>query len=214
MSNLLDRFRKKVPVFGAKDSTYYERENLIKDIEDLSNCLNPYPSKEYIRTINEILFNSIALKNITINELKSKFGVPTCLISNADHIKKHKVYFYRESLGAYRILSQYHFINGEFVMASNRFSSQSRLAGSDKNRIVGHLQKKYLGTASKVSLKDFDLKYQDTLNNRLFVNDDVHFYLNYIPGSEFVKRITETCAEFDASDLNSDENNKVLSDLI
>lgn len=199
---------------GVKDSAYYERENLIKDIEDLNKNLNPFPSAAYLKALNEITFNGLPLQQITLSQLRTELGTPTSSISNTDQIKNHRIHFYRDSLGMFRILSQYHFIGNEFIFASNRFSSQSRLSQDDKNQIVGQVQKKYLGESVKSKLNKFDFKFKDELNNRLFIDDDVHFYLNYIPGSEFVKNLSEKLTEFDMSNLDSQENIRVLRDLI
>ncbi len=172
--------------FSKKDhgSRYYVQQNVIKDKADLKLTLNPLPKTEVFKSDKSFLFNEIPLKEITHKALKAKLGSPAYVLWNDDQIPKHRIYFYRERVGSYKFLMQYHFIEKRFVFACNRISSHNGLTNNDREEIIRQLLLKYTDRDIKGPQDDFEVKMMDGEGNIIFTYDSVYFFVNYLPNNE------------------------------
>lgn len=182
MSSLFKRFKKSLPVATSSNTSYYKRENLIQNINDLKHLLAGAPEIPEVRTDKEITLNNVSLLKFTPQLLKSKFGNPASILDLSDIIPGHKVFFYKNSVDYYKFLIQYHFIKNDFFFASNKISSMTALSDKDKERIMNRIQNKYLDN-NGIKNGDLIVKVVDDNGSIIYTIDDVYFHLHYIPGN-------------------------------
>lgn len=199
MAKLFKRFRKRISKIRNKNASYFIQENVIQGSGDLRAVLDPLPKVKVQTAKRQIAINELQLNEITIRKLRSKFGVPSYILKNYNHIDKHKVYFFRDRVGFYKLLMQFHFINNHFFFASTRISVPKGISFERKREIVKQILMKYTGTTEKKQVKDIEIKLVDENNNILFVFDYVSFYLNYLPQNELKDNLfKEFCTLSDA----------------
>lgn len=183
-AKLIKRLKKKISKIRGKNASYFIQENVIQGYGDLKAVLNPLPNIKPIATNKAIAINELAINDITIKNLKEKFGIPSYVLKNDFNIEKHKVYFFRDRVGFYKLLMQFHFINNQFFFASTRISVPKGISFERKQQIVKQALIKYTGATERKQVKDLDIKIIDEHNNILFVFDYVSFYLNYLVENE------------------------------
>lgn len=183
--------KKKVASSSSKNATYYKRENLIEDVEDLKKILNPLPKHKVQKSKREISFNTFPLRTLTYNTIQKDAGNPVFVLKNSDNIDKHEVVFYKDGVDYYKFLIQYHFINDQFFFASNKISSMGILSPSDKTKIVGQINLKYLGLSADEASQDLVIKVADENNSIITTIDDVYFHVNYLAGNETTNKLIQ-----------------------
>lgn len=188
---LFRKLRRKTNFSKGRGLRYYSQENVIKDNADLVITLNPLPKTEIIKANKTFSFNGMPLNEINRKTLKNRSNAPSYVLWNNEYIPKHKIYFYREHIGLYKFMMQYHFIDNRFFFACNRISSHNRLTENDKNEIVGQLFKKYIGDENAIPKDNFEIKLVDEENNIIFTNDSVYYYINYLPNNETTRKLIE-----------------------
>jgi len=187
--SLFRKLRKKARFGKSHGSRYYYQENVVKDQAELMLILKPLPKTKITKANKTFSINGMPLGEITHKILKAKSGIPSYILWNNEYIPKHKVYYYREHIGLYKFLMQYHFIDNRFFFASNRISSHNRLTQNDKSEIVGQLIKKYTGKEKPVMKENFEIKLTDEEGNIIFTNDTVYYYINYLPNNETTRNL-------------------------
>lgn len=188
---LFRRLRKRAKLAKSHDSRYYHQENVIKDKADLVVTLNPLPQTNGYKAKKTFSYNRQPLEEITQKSLKSRLGSPSYILWNHEEIPKHKVYYYRDHIGLYKFLMQYHFFNNQFFFASTRISAQNRLTPKDKTEIVNQLLKKYLDKKPVKTMDDFEIKLIDKNNNLIYTYDTVYFYINYLLNNDTSRLLAE-----------------------
>lgn len=175
----------------SRNASYFIQENVIQGNGDLKSILNPLPGVKALTTNRAIAINELPLNEITVRKLRAKFGVPSYILKNNNNIEKHKVYFFRDRVGFYKLLMQFHFINNEFFFASTRISVPKGISVERKREIVKQVLMKYTGATERKQVKELDIKLIDENNNVFFVFDYVSFYLNYLPQNELKDKLFE-----------------------
>lgn len=188
-AKVIKRLKKRISKIRRGNLSYYIQENVIQGSGDLKMILNPLPDVEPIKSIKPFAINDLNLNDVTPKTLKEKFGPPSNILKNDHNIEKHKIYFYRDRVGYYKLLLQFHFINNEFLFASTRLSVPKGLTIERKREIVRQALIKYTGARSNKQVKSLDLKLVDENNNIMFVHDYVSFYLNYLVDNETRRRL-------------------------
>jgi len=210
---LFRKFRRKIKVRKNHSSKYYHQQNLIKDKADLIVTLNPLPSTEVYNSDKSFMFNNILLNNLDLKTMKDKLGSPAYVLWNDEMIPKHKIFYYRDHIGNYKFLMQVHFINKNFVFASNRISSRDRLTERDKQEIVRQLLLKYTDRDADEPRDDFELKLIDKDGNTIFTNDTVYFYVNYLPNNDYTRQLIEEL-NIDTSDRDKERLREDIQSII
>lgn len=171
-------------------STYYIRESLIHNIDDLVKLLLPPKEVNAIegKTTEEIKFKNIPLLNLNQKKIISEMDEPIFIYDNSDVIPGHKVMFYKEDVEFYRFLVQLHFINDEFFFVSNKVSASGMLSEKEKGKIINQLKHKYLGK-SETENNSFLLRLTDNNGSMITTHDEVYFYVNYLSGDSIKNKL-------------------------
>lgn len=194
-AKLVKRIKKRISKIRNKNASYFIQENVVQGFGDLKAVLNPLPDIDPLTSTKTIAINEIPLNDITIKSVKEKFGVPSYVLKNGQNIENHKVYFFRDRVGFYKLMLQFHFINNNFFFASTKISVPKGITTERKKQIVKQALVKYTGANESKQIKELDVKITDEHNNMLFVFDYVSFYLNYLPDNETCKILyEEVCA--------------------
>ena len=204
-AKILRRIKKKISKIRNKNISYFSQENVIQGYGDLRAILNPLPEIKPIKSTKPFSINELPLNSITIKSLKEKFGYPSIVLKNGHNIEKHKIYFYRDRVGFYKILIQFHFIDNEFFFVSTRLSVPKGLSTERKKEIVKQALIKYTGKAP-AQIKNLDVKLIDEDGNQLFVNDYVSFYLNYLAENETKKQLYQELWEATDEQIEIEES--------
>lgn len=171
-------------------STYYIRESLIHNVEDLVKVLLPNKENNALEktTREEIKFKNLSLFNLNQKQIIAEMDQPVFIHDNSDVISGHKVLFYKEDVEFYRFLVQFHFINDEFFFVSNKVSASGMLSEKEKGKIIDQLKHKYL-SKSEVENNNFLLRLTDNKGNILTTQDEVYFYVNYLSGDSIKNKL-------------------------
>lgn len=212
-AKILKRIKKKISKIRNKNLSYFSQENVIQGYGDLKAILNPLPEIKPIKSIKPFSINEMGLNEINIKSLKEKFGYPSIVLRNGHNIENHKIYFYRDRVGFYKILIQFHFINNEFFFVSTRLSVPKGLTIERKKEIVKQALLKYAGKAPK-EIKSLDVKLVDENGNMLFINDYVSFYLNYLAENETKKQLYHELLETTEEQLEIEESHIEIEKFI
>lgn len=204
-TKLLKRFKKRFSKISNRNASYFIQENVVQGNGDLRSVLNPSPGVKPLNANRSIAVNEIPLGEITVKKLKAKFGSPSYILKNDHNIEKHKVYFFRDRVGYYKLLMQFHFIHNQFFFASTRISVPKGISVERKRQIVKQVLIKYTGATERKQVKDLDIKIIDEQNNLLFVFDYVSFYLNYLAQNSTKDKLFEMyCAVTDEEKENEE----------
>jgi len=214
MTKLFKRFKKRYSKLRNRNASYFIQENVIQGNGDLRSILNPLPDVKVQTATRNISINELPLNEISIRKLKVKFGVPSYILKNYDHIEKHKVYFFRDRVGFYKLLMQFHFINNQFFFASTRISVPKGLSVDRKHEIIKQVLIKYTGATERKQVKDLDIKLIDENNNMLFVFDYVSFYLNYLAQNDLKERLIKKYCGVSDEDKENEESRKEIHKYI
>lgn len=195
-AKLLKRLKKRISKIRNKNASYFIQENVVQGHGDLKAVLNPLPEVKPVEAEKTIAINEIPLNEISPKSLKEKFGYPSFILKNGHNIENHKVYFFRDRVGYYKIMLQFHFINNVFFFASTKISVPKGITIDKKRQIVKQALVKYTSATERKQVKDVDIKIVDEHNNMLFVFDYVSFYLNYLVDNETKEELyQEFCVE-------------------
>ena len=173
---------------SQKGSSFYHRENLIQTIEELNDLLNRLNANDANESKANILFQGNELDSISEKNLENDFGEESFILEPDSEILNHIVYYYRIVSGNLRFLIQVHFIDNQFMFASNKVYSDALLSISDKQKVVKQITSKYFPEADKETIM-FNLK--DAKGNVLFTHDHVYYYINYLPNNAINQKLTK-----------------------
>lgn len=187
-ATLLNKIKKRFSKAKKKNISYFIQENVIQGYGDLKSVVRPLPDTEPIPSKQLFSLNDITLDKVEPKILKQKYGTPSLILKNDHNIENHKIYFFRDKVGFYKILIQFHFIGNNFFFVSTRLSVPKGLSGGRKRQIVKRALEKYSVNAPN-QVKSLDIKLIDAQGNLLFVNDYVSFYLNYLANNETTRQI-------------------------
>lgn len=190
-AKLLKRLKKRLSKLRNKNASYFIQENVVQGNGDLKAILSPLPGIKPIETNRTIAIYEIPLNDITYKSLKNKFGYPSFILKNDHNIEKHKVYFYRDKVGHYKLLMQFHFIENQFFFGSTRISVPKGISTESKLKIVKQALIKYTSATERKQVKELDIKLIDENSNILFVFDYVSFYMNYLVNNDMTKKLYE-----------------------
>ncbi len=194
MSLFSNKIKKKLAISSSKNATYYKRENLIANVDDLKKTLNPLPELSAKQSNTGITFNTFPLTEITFSMVKKEAGNPVFVVNNSEFIDGHEVVFYKDGVDFYKFLIQYHFIKDRFFFASNKISSMGILSDEDKLRIVEQINSKYLGITPFDSPKELVVKVSDKNDSLITTVDDVYFHVNYLAGNDATRQLIQKYA--------------------
>ncbi len=173
---------------SQKGSSFYHRENLIQTIEELNDLLNRLKANDANESKANILFQGNELDSIYEKNLENDFGEESFILEPDSEILNHIVYYYRIVSGNLRFLIQIHFIDNQFMFASNKVYSDALLSISDKQKVVKQITSKYFPEADIETIM-FNLK--DAKGNILFTHDHVYYYINYLPNNAINQKLTK-----------------------
>ena len=118
-------------------------------------------------------------------------------IDNKENIPGHMIYFYRDTAGYYKFLFQFHFLNGEFFFLKNKISSSASIVSvEDKEKVISQLASKYKVEDRKTS-GSFLFQVNDSKGNIAYTADTVYFYINYLRGGEYMKKLHDQYANYE-----------------
>jgi len=199
--------KKKTPKKGA---SFYHRENLIQTIEELNTILNRLEASDTRKSKSNILFQGFELDAILEQNMERDFGEESFILEPDSEISNHIVYYYRIVSGNLRFLIQIHFIDNQFMFASNKVYSDALLSISDKQKVVKQITSKYFRDADKETIM-FNL--EDTKGNILFTHDHMYYYINYLPNNAINQKLKKQYEGYKKVDA-AQEVNDTLDRLI
>jgi len=194
-------FKSKENSADTINSVYYRRENYIVEDADLIAALNPDHVEGRRNCQGEIRVKSLPLIDLSQKQIIASLKKPDFIYDNSQTIKGHKVLFYKEDVEFYRFLLQFHFIDNEFFLASNKVIAPGLLPEAEKRKIINQLSSRYF-PGEEINTNSFIMNFTDSAGNMLYTIDEVYFFVNYIPGGDVRERVLR---KFASSGL---DNNK------
>lgn len=191
--------KKKLSKTTSKNSTFYNRENHIVCMDNFIETIFYEPQKgtEFRNSEKRLVFGKIPLDEITEERLFDVMDKADFTIDNAENIPGHVIYFYRDTAGYYKFLFQFHFYNGKFFFLKNKISSSATIVSSeDKNKVISQLASKYK-VQDRNNLNNFLFHITDSHGNVAYTTDTVYFYINYLRGGKFMKKIQEQFTDYE-----------------
>jgi len=193
-------FKSKENSVDTINSVYYRRENFIVEEADLLTALNPSHVEGRHNCEGEIRVKNLPLIDLTQKKIIASLKKPDFIYDNSQTIKGHKVLFYKEDVEFYRFLLQFHFIDNEFFLASNKVTASGLLPDTEKKKIIHQLLNRYL-PGEELDDDNYTISFSDNSGNMLYTIDEVYFFVNYIPGGGIKERVLSKFAH-----SNSDNN--------
>ena len=185
--------KSKINKTSSRNSAFYNRENHIVSMDNFVDTIF-YEVEEGTaerESSKQLVFGRIPIDEITEERLLDVMDRSDFTIDNSENIPGHKVYFYRDTAGYYKFLFQFHFFNGEFFFLKNKISSAAAVVSSeDKNKVIDQLALKY-GVEDRENKSNFLIKITDSHGNIAYTTDTVYFYISYLRGGEFMKKLKE-----------------------
>jgi hypothetical protein len=151
------------------------------------------PDKEPCQPSNlAIRFNEMAFGDST-RQIKKVAGRPVYRIDNSDNISGHEKLFYRLNFGAFKAVSQLHFLNDEFFLGQIFFNhiDQSKLVLT-KDLII----QKYYGRPAE---DQDNFVFCDQNKNMIKVSNESFGIIHYISGDPRIR-------EFFLSEIEAKQN--------
>ncbi len=170
----------------TKNSSFYYRENLVQNADDLKKFCR---YKTEIKTKHKILFQGKELNKITPKSLENSMGDESFILNHEPEMPGHVVYFYRKNTELFKLVIQVHFFNNTCILASTKVTTEAILTHSQKKKIVSQLLTHYSDIQPPTT--DFQLSFSDEQGNKIFVQDEVYLHINYIPESLTSKDIDQ-----------------------
>ena len=171
-------------LFNIEDTYYYysSREEYYKSLfrEDNLKTLYKLIDKNIstpIITHQKIQFRDIEF-GTTISEVQKKLGPPRYKIDNSKKVENHQALFYKFKMGAYRAVTQLHFLDDFFFYGSYVFKD---LNTANLKKIEAVLDSKYFSSIDSDTLTSEVVADDD--NNRLFVNKGLYLTIKYVSGN-------------------------------
>jgi len=182
-------FKSKESNVETINSVYYRRENFIIDEADILTALNPSVDNEYKNNCQgDIRVKNLPLIGLSQKKISALLNKPAFILDNSSAIKGHKVLFYKEDVEFFRFLLQFHFIDNEFFLASNKVTASGLLPETEKRKIIRQLSNRYL-PGEEINDENFAISFYDSSGNMLYTVDEVYFFVNYIPGGDVRERV-------------------------
>lgn len=176
-------FFKKNKNKNTRGKSYYNRENLVHNLNDFISFFEPETIAQYT-TLETIKFNGLSLSKINENSIKQTLEEPDFTFKEKEGLNGHKVLFYRHIVDNLIFLMQFHFLKGNFLFVSNTTSSSSLLSNTDKTAFVSRITNKYLPDTNIDLEKGLEIKISDSHSNFLNVVDGVNFKVIYVNHSQ------------------------------
>ncbi len=165
---------------------YYNRENQIQTIGELSTVLSKLNSQFQSNTETKLVFHNKELSSITKSKLQDDFGKHSCVLNPESGINGHEIYFYRIVSGDFRFLQQLHFIDNDFFFAATKISTEAAMTEKEKKIIVDSIKKKYFPNED---CKNENYEIKDPLGNILLTYDNIFYYLKYVVNNDISKKL-------------------------
>ncbi len=207
---MLSFFRKQKKKNPTKNSSFYNRENQIQNITDLKEVFNVTAP---IKTNHKINFQGISLENILLKTIEKQFGEESYFFDHDEQIAGHQIYYYRKNIENYGLLIQLHFVNGVFITATTKISSESSLLTTkDKQKII----QKLLNHFPDIVTKDdqFEYRFSDQEGNVINTVDNVFLYINYYANNESVRKIKKIAETTIFAEKPKDLNEETLDNFL
>jgi len=179
-----------------KGKSFYERENLIQTVKELTNVLDHLDSSKTTKTNSSILFQGFELDSIIEKNLEKDFGEESYCLETDSGISDHRIYFYRITSQHLRFLIQIHFIKDLFFFSATKVYSDALLSNSDKQKVLKQIISKYYPDADA---NTFDFDIEDPAGNVLFTQDDVYYYIKYLANNSTSQNLKIQYAGYERS---------------
>ena len=207
---MLSFFKKLTKEAPKKGSSFYDRENLIQTIDELTNMLNQLNSDSHILTKSDIVFQGFDLSSINIKNLEKDFEEEDFILEPNSGISNHKIFFYKITSDHLKFLIQIHFTDDQFFFAGTKVYSESLLSTKDKNRISQQIENKYDINAD---IKDFAFNIVDSKGNVIYTNENIYLFIKYVPNNKINKNLSKAFSNYKKPDATQ-EINDTLDRLI
>ncbi len=169
---------------NTRSSSYYLRENLIKNLTDLKNVLLTSASQS---TEYPLTFLGYPLESVNNNNITTKLELETYILDNQSLLPEYQVFFYKKRTGKFKLLFQVHHFDNKIVFISTKFETDSMLTESEKQKIIDQLLGYYPDI--KRESNNYNFSFSDKLGNKIFTRDDVFFYINYCPYAKTIEHL-------------------------
>lgn len=168
---------------ASHKSEYFESYLSPKHFTQFEDIYQNLKNTDYCLTRKQIHFLELDF-GASKRKTRATFGMPIYkkripFVSGA----RYQVYFYFMRLGQYKTLSQLHFINNRFFYGHINFSSDNTLKQHDESMIKNIVYSKYTGNVEEVN------QIIDKNNNRLYIDNNVNFTINYLCDSPEVNKL-------------------------
>jgi len=183
----------------SKNSAFYNRENHIISMDNFIEVIfhEPEEGTEFRNSEKRLVFGKVPIDEITEERLFDIMDKADFTINNSENIPGHTIYFYRDTAGYYKFLFQFHFYNGEFFFLKNKISSSASIVSvEDKEKVISQLASKYKVEDKKTS-NSFLFHVTDSKGNIAYTTDTVYFYISYLRGGEYLKKLQTKYANYE-----------------
>ena len=185
--------KSKITKTTSRNSAFYNRENHIVSMDNFVDTIFREPEEGTVlrESSKQLVFGKIPIDQITEERLLDVMDKSDFTIDNNENIPGHKIYFYRDTAGYYKFLFQFHFFNGEFFFLKNKISSAAAVVSAeDKNKVINQLTTKY-AVDDREDKNSFLIRITDVNGNIAYTTDTVYFYISYLRGGEYMKKLKE-----------------------
>jgi len=183
----------------SKNAAFYNRENHIVSMENFIEVIfhESEEGTEFRNSEKRLVFGKVPIDEITEERLFDVMDKADFTIDNSDNIPGHMIYFYRDTAGYYKFLFQFHFYNGEFFYLKNKISSSATIVSpEDKTKVISQLASKYK-VEDRKNNDSYLFHITDSHGNTAYTTDSVYFYINYLRGGEYLKKLHVKYAHYE-----------------
>lgn len=165
--------RGKIRNFSYGDK-YYEAKCNVGNLEYIKRDIGDTGRHKKISPKEIKMFNiSFGLNE---QQITAKLGKPNYKLRKRVLGHVHKILFYRIESAELLSFVQVHFFDNKFYMGKCYVKDATKIS---KSRIERVISEKYLGSPTE---SVYNYSISDQSNNRLEVNDSIHFLLTYVSG--------------------------------
>lgn len=164
---------------NLRGESYYDRENMVHNINDLLSIFYPDSNNNYT-SAETIKFIGLELNEVNEKSIKKVLKEPNFIIDEKVGLNGHKVLFYRQTVNNLIFVMQFHFLKGIFLFVSNTTSSATQLTHSEKESFVKRITDKYIPETVIDFKNGCEMHISDNHNNFLTIVDGVNFRVDYI----------------------------------
>lgn len=167
--------RAKIRNFSYGDR-YYEAKCNIGNLEYIKRGISDTGKHKKLSPKEIKMFNiSFGLNE---QQVMAKLGKPNYKLRKRVLGHVHKIFFYRIESAEFLSFVQVHFFDNNFYMGKCYVKDATKIS---KSRIERVISGKYLGSNQE---NVYNYSIADKNNNRLEVNDSIHFLLTYVSGDQ------------------------------